>query len=265
MPSLANDIETRVNIMWNRILILTGAALSLAACGTAERVANIGRAPKFTPIENVAAPAVEASIAQQGLTGQPSRSTETAQSGTSLWRTGARAFFRDQRAAKTGDIVTVNINIADRAQVANTTSRTRTNSEKAGMPNFLGLESKLNKVLPNAVDPSSLIDGSSASNSTGTGQVQRSETINLTVAAVVTGVLPNGNLAIQGRQEVRVNFEVRELVIAGIVRPEDISRDNTINHTQIAEARISYGGRGQLTDVQQARYGQQLYDALFPF
>jgi flagellar L-ring protein FlgH len=239
---------------------------SLAACGTAERIANVGRAPKLTPIDEFAAPQAQHSLARQnaGIGSTPEQGA-TATQATSLWRTGSRAFFRDQRATQVGDILTVKINITDSAQLANTTSRTRTNSETAALPNFLGLESQLDKVLPNAVNTSKLIDGSSNSKTAGTGDIQRSESVNMSVAAIVTGVLPNGNLVIRGRQEVRVNFEVRELVIAGIVRPEDISRDNMINHTQIAEARISYGGRGQLTDVQQARYGQQIYDALFPF
>jgi flagellar L-ring protein FlgH len=245
--------------------VIALAASQLAACaGTVERVANVGRAPGLSPIDELSPPAQSASLAQPGLTasGAPTDSTGQQQSATSLWRTGARAFFKDQRAARVGDIVTVRINISDRAQVDNTTSRSRQNNEQAGLPNLLGLESRLQAA---GMDPGNLVQGNSTSSSTGTGQVQRSEAVNMTVAAIITGVLPNGNMVIRGRQEVRVNYEVRELIVAGIVRPEDIASDNTIRHTQIAEARISYGGRGQLTDVQQARYGQQVFDAIFPW
>jgi flagellar L-ring protein precursor FlgH len=183
----------------------------------------------------------------------------------SLWRPGSRSFFRDPRAAKTGDILTVNIDIGDQAKIANTTSRATSASEHAELPNFLGLESLLPGVLPDEVDPANLVNLGSDSSSSGTGSVDRSETINLTVAAVVVQVLPNGNLVIQGQQEVRVNNEVRVLLISGIVRPEDIASNNTIHHTQIAEARISYGGRGHITDVQQPRYGQQFFDIIWPF
>src|SRR5262249_9774640 len=176
-----------------------------------------------------------------------------------------RSFFRDPRAQRVGDILTVSIDIGDQAKIANTTSSSTSATENAGATNFLGLESRLKAVLPNAVDASKLVDLSSDSSNTGTGSVNRSETITLTVAAVVTQVLPNGNLVIQGQQEVRVNNEVRELQVSGVVRPEDIASGNTIKHTQIAEARISYGGRGQITNVQQARYGQQFFDAIWPF
>ncbi len=255
-----------------KILAASALCLSLAACGTVDRLKMVGKAPPLSPMDALESPSREASLAYQNLTDPtsshavqtPSSASVPAQN-TSLFRSSARAFFADQRANRTGDILTVKIRVDDKAQVDNTTTRSRNNSESAGLPALLGLESQLSKVLPNAVNPSSLINGNSQSNSTGSGQIQRKDTVNLTVAAIVTGVLPNGNLVIRGRQEVRVNFEVRELIIAGIMRPEDISRTNTIDHTQIAEARISYGGRGQLTDVQQARYGQQIYDALFPF
>ena len=144
-------------------------------------------------------------------------------------------------------------------------TRSSTASEDAGVSNFLGLESRLKGFLPDAVDPDHLVGANSASANTGTGSVDRSENISLTVAAVVTQVLPNGNLVIQGQQEVRVNNEVRVLLVSGVVRPEDIANNNTIKHTQIAEARISYGGRGLITDVQQPRYGQQFFDLVWPF
>ena len=206
--------------------------IPLAACGSAERLANIGRAPKMSSIEDVAAPAYEPSIGNQGYAYRTPGASPPAVDGapppsSSLYRTGARAFFRDQRAARVGDVLTVEINIADKAAVDNTTTRSRINSENAQLPALLGFESNLHKIFPDAIDPNNLVNAGSQSRSTGNGQTQRSEEIELTLAAIVTGVLPNGNLVIRGRQEVRVNFEVRELVIAGIVRPEDISRRNT--------------------------------------
>ena len=183
----------------------------------------------------------------------------------SLWRSGARAFFKDQRASRVGDILTVSININDQAQINNQTTRTRANSENAGMPEVFGYD--LNKILPDSVagGRASLIDMSSDTSNKGTGQINRKETITLQVAALITDVLPNGNLVLQGRQEVRVNFEVRELQLTGVIRPEDINSANSISYEKIAEARISYGGRGQISDVQQPRYGQQIFDIIMPF
>ena len=148
---------------------------------------------------------------------------------------------------------------------SNTTARTREAGEDAQATNILGVESRFGEIFPEAIDPTSLVDLSSDSNHTGKGSVDRNESIKVKLPATVTQVLPNGNLVISGRQEVRVNFEVRELTVSGIVRPEDISATNTVSHEQIAEARVSYGGRGQLSDVQQPRYGQQIFDILFPF
>ena len=129
----------------------------------------------------------------------------------------------------------------------------------------MGFEGAFDVILPEAVDPMDLVDIDTRSVHEGEGSVEREETINLKVAAIVTQTLPNGNLVIRGRQEVRVNFEVRELFIAGVIRPEDITADNTIDSSKVAEARIIYGGRGQLTDVQQPRYGFQLLDIIYPF
>lgn len=242
-------------------------ATLISGCGVADRLGSVGRAPRLTPMEEPAAPALEPSLGHQAAAnraGQAQRAIE-ARPSASLFRAGAGAFLRDQRASRVGDIVTIRINIADKAVVDNTTTRSRSGGESAGLPALLGLETQIGKILPGNPDPAKLVETSSRSQSAGAGNTARSEQINMTVAALVTDVLPNGNLLIRGRQEMRVNFELRELIVSGVIRPEDIARDNSIRHSQIAEARISYGGRGQLTDAQQARWGQQIYDALFPF
>jgi flagellar L-ring protein FlgH len=251
-----------------RMIPLLMVAGLLGGCGAVGRLSHVGQAPKMTPMNDPVAPALEPSLGDQAAAHRAGSSDHTKPdetNGASLFRTGAGAFFHDMRASRVGDVLTIRINIADKAVLDNSTTRTRTGSEAAGLGSFLGLESTLNKILPGHPDPSKLVDGNSNSQSTGAGNTARSEQIATTIAAIVTNVLPNGNLVVQGRQEVRVNFELRELVVSGVVRPEDIARDNSILHSQIAEARISYGGRGQLTDAQQQRWGQQIYDALFPF
>jgi flagellar L-ring protein precursor FlgH len=244
-----------------RLALVVLAGVSLAACNAGSRIAGIGSAPQLSRIED---PTERRGYQPVSLPmPQPELATRNP---NSLWRPGARAFFKDQRASKVGDILTVNVNINEKAQLNNSTERTRTNSENVDLTRFLGYEASLNRVLPNAVsNPGSLVGTASDSGSAGTGKIQRDESINLTVAAMVTQILPNGHLVIQGKQEVRVNYEMRELQISGVVRPEDISGTNSIRHTQIAEARIAYGGRGLISDVQQPRYGQQLFDILFPF
>ncbi len=239
----------------SRLASIALLAAALAGCSAVDRVSNIGKAPDFAPI---ASPATTISMPMpepEQVVYQPN----------SLWRSGSRAFFRDQRAARVGDILTVLIGIADSAKVDNSTKRSRANAEDAELGNLSGYENYLGKVFPDGVDNDNLARLGSSSSSAGTGSVDRKESIDLTVAAVVTQVLPNGNLVIAGRQQVRVNYEVRDLEVTGIVRPEDISNTNTIAHTQIAEARIAYGGEGQISDVQQPRYGQQLFDIIMPF
>jgi flagellar L-ring protein precursor FlgH len=241
-------------------LLLLALAPLLGACGAADRLANVGRAPALSAIEDP--------TSQPGY--KPVRmampTPEHASYGpNSLWRQGSRAFFRDQRARQIGDLVTVKVRVTDRAELQNQTSRSRSGSDSMGVPNVLGMETNLGKVFPEAVDPSRLFSSESESQSQGAGSVRRSEQLTTNVAAAVTQVLPNGNLVIEGKQEIRINFEVRELIVAGVVRPEDIDSDNTIDSTKIAQARIAYGGRGQITDVQQPRYGQQVMDILLPF
>ncbi len=236
-------------------------ALNLGACTNIfDRLSQVGQPPNLTRIEDP-----RAIIGPQPVqTPLPAPVEATHQMG-SLWRPGSSTFLTDQRAAVVGDIVTVNIEIADKAQISNTTQRSHIAAEDAALSSFLGYEADFSQVLPEAVDPTSLIDMDSSGSTEGAGSVNRDETIELRVAATVTQVLPNGNLVIAGRQEIRVNFELRELQVAGIIRPEDVASTNTIEFDQIAEARVSYGGRGQITDVQQPKYGQQVYDILWPF
>jgi len=181
----------------------------------------------------------------------------------SLWRNGSRSFFKDQRAHQIGDLLTVTVNITDQANFANETQRSRTNTEDSGVTDFLGsklLSGNLSKVFPGRV-----MNKDSKKSTDCKGSIVRQETLTTNVAAVVTQLLPNGNLVVEGKQEIRVNYEIRELIVAGIVRPEDIQSDNTIDSSKIAQARISYGGRGQIMDVQQPRYGTQVMDVLLPF
>ena len=240
--------------------VLTLAGLALAGCNLTERIANVGGEPPLKPIENAVTQPGYKAVSLPMPAPEPQ-----VRFANSLWRPGARAFFRDQRAAKVGDILTVTVTIADEADISNTTVRTRSNAEDADLTNIFGYEGALGRILPQAITPASVISVGSTSSSTGVGTAKRKETVTFQIAALVLQVLPNGNMVIQGHQEVRVNFEVREILVAGVVRPEDISATNTIAHTQIAEARISYGGRGQLSDVQQPRYGQQFLDIFLPF
>ncbi|WP_298127004.1 flagellar basal body L-ring protein FlgH [Brevundimonas sp.] len=230
----------------------------LAACSTAMEVV---RGPELAPIGY---PAALVPVQQTYLPAPTAQAPQRA-SANSLWNAGGRSFFGDQRARRVGDIVTVNIDIDDRAQTQNSTTRSRSNDISGGVSNFFGLENSLGQAFPGGFDPQNLVGLEGESNAAGTGSVVRSERVNLTIAAVVTDVLSNGNLVIQGRQEVRTNREVRELTVAGIVRPEDISSGNTIQHTQIAEARISYGGRGDISRVQATPAAQSLVERFSPF
>lgn len=242
--------------------VLTAALLATATlasgCSSIDRLSAIGEKPALTSIDN---PTTQPGYKPVQM---PMPKPEPASyAANSLWRNGSRAFFKDQRAHQVGDILTVTVNFTDKANIANETQRSRTNKEDSGVTDFLG--SKLLSGNAAKVLPGKLLTADSTASSDGKGSVQRQENLQTSVAAVVTQVLPNGNLVVEGKQEIRVNFEIRELVVAGIVRPEDIQSDNTIDSSKIAQARIAYGGRGQITDVQQPRYGQQVLDVLLPF
>lgn len=234
--------------------------LGLSGCNLMSRLAEVGEEPQIAAIQN------PADLAGRQADNLPMPQPRVLRhQANSLWRPGSRAFFKDTRATQVGDIITVNIQIDDEANFENRTTRDRAANEDASLSAFLGFERNLDKIFPTGIDPDNLVQAESDSNSLGDGEIERSEEINLRIAAIVTEILPNGNFVIAGRQETRVNYEIRQLQIAGIVRPVDITIGNTVEYDQIAEARIAYGGRGTLSDLQQPRYGQQIFDILWPF
>jgi len=234
------------------------AMLALAGCQSLlQRVSDVGQPPTMTPSSNpTEAPGY------RPLTLPMPAPPPPPVSGDSLWRPGARAFFQDQRASHIGDLITVVVAMNDSANFQNVTTTTRTSLEKQGVPNLFGLENYMTRA---AMNPSSLLSMNSTNGNVGTGQIQRNETVTLRLAGVVTQVLPNGNLVVEASQEFRVNSELRVLSVSGVVRPQDIASDNTVPHDRMAEARISYGGRGTLTELQTPRWGQQMMDIFLPF
>jgi flagellar L-ring protein precursor FlgH len=240
---------------WAIVGVVTLSSL-MCGCAAIDRISKIGEQPNLSKIDNPIAqpgykPVQMPMPAPQPVTYNPN----------SLWRNGSRAFFKDQRAHQVGDILTVTVNITDKAAIENETQRSRKNSQDSGITAFPGSQTQS----PSSAFPGRILTTDSSLSNDGKGSVNRQEALQTNVAAVVTQVLPNGNLVVEGKQEIRVNFEMRELKLAGIVRPEDIQSDNTIDSSKIAEARIAYGGRGQITDVQQPRYVDQVTDIILPF
>lgn len=235
----------------------TVSSSALMGCAAIDRVKGVGDKPSLSSIDNPASQAGYKPVSMpmpmpQYATYNPN----------SLWRNGSRAFFKDQRAHQVGDILTVKVKITDKATLENDTARSRTNKIDNNIESFFA---KGKVPIVNASPPVKIFGSDSTSSSEGKGSVDRKEELTTNIAGVITQVLPNGNLVIEGKQEIRVNFEVRELLVAGIVRPEDIESDNTIDSSKIAEARIAYGGRGQITDVQKPPYGQEVLDIILPF
>lgn len=250
----------KTNNIGGLVLMLATSTL-LTACGsTMDRLSQVGQPPQMTQITN---PQLKSDY--QPVSMPMPAPQMVAKQPNSLWQSDSKTFFKDQRATQVGDILTVLVDIEDEADMKNKTQRSRSGKEDVGLDNLLGYETALNQVLPTAVDNANLVGFDSNTATKGDGKTEREESIKLRLAAVVTQLLPNGNMVIQGNQEVRVNFEKRVLNVTGIIRPQDISIDNSVAYDQIAEARIIYGGEGQITDLQQPRYGQQVYDILMPF
>jgi flagellar L-ring protein precursor FlgH len=250
-------MSMKVHTVTRHAVLAAIATALLSSCAAIDRVKNIGQPPPLAAVDNPTARPGYKPVQMPMPAAQPASYNPN-----SLWRNGSRAFFKDQRAHQVGDILTVKVNITDKANIANETLRSRANTEDSGVTNFFG---KQKLPVLNSALPTRIFTADSTASSDGKGSVNRQEALSTNVAGVVTQVLPNGNLVIEGRQEIRVNFEIRELIVAGVVRPEDIESDNTIDSSKIAQARIAYGGRGQITDVQQPRYGQQVLDVVLPF
>ncbi len=228
--------------------------LVLAACSPLNQV---GRVPELSSLDQ--------SADRMAMMAPAPAAARTRLSPSSLWNGGPQSLLGDRRAMTRGDILTVVIEIDDKAEISNTTARSRKGSESLSIPSFFGIPQRIDQASIAGATLDSAVSTESSSAASGNGSVRRNEKLTLRIAATVTDVLPNGVLQIQGSQEVRVNYEIRELLVSGFVRPEDISRKNEITYDKIASARISYGGRGQISDVQQPRYGQQIADIILPF
>lgn len=238
-------------------MIAMSGLLLISACG---RMDHFGKPPSFSPTtEN----SEHVAMLMPGLPlqTQPQRTVDQ----SSLWSGSPRSLLGDRRAMRKGDIMTVVIEIDEKAEISNDTARSRKGEESMEIPDLLGLPQRLDEKLPDGASMANAVGLGSTSATQGKGSVKRKEKLTLRVAATIVDVLPNGVLAISGSQELRVNFELRELLVTGYVRPEDVSRKNEVTYDKIASARVSYGGRGQLTDVQQPRYGQQILDNVLPF
>ncbi|MFT8800725.1 MAG: flagellar basal body L-ring protein FlgH [Gluconobacter cerinus] len=239
-----------------RCLGLLGLIPALSACNSLPQLSEVGRPPRMTSITD---PTLAASYRPVTMPMPPLRPPP--QEASSLWRSGSRAFFKDQRASQVGDLVTIIVDITDNAAFNNGTTANRAADEKMGIPNLVGMKGPGISRGPGGVRVNTAI----SSDSSATGKIIRNETVTLRLAGTITQVLPNGNFVVMGKQEVRVNSELRELGVSGIVRPQDITADNTVTHDRMAEARISYGGRGTITQIQTPRYGQQVMDSILPF
>jgi len=240
--------------------------LLLGACSL-ERLSEVGRPPAMTPPADPTKAADYRPLTMPMPTPRPLEPQANA-----LWRNGSRAFFKDQRAANVGDLVTILVQMADSADMENATSATRSSNQTMAAPALLGAERTLQHIAgvsgaaSTSGGPSAgLVSANGGTGNTGAGTMKRNETVQLRLAGVITQVLPNANLVVAAHQEVRVNGELRDLQVSGVIRPQDIASDNTILHDRMAEARIAYGGRGQLTDVQSPRWGQQMMDIMLPF
>lgn len=244
---------------YSRLCLLLIIILFLAGCSIFRQLREVGNPPKINEVNIYDKEELKA------LTSKKNGHANSTVASNSLWTPNSKTFFfRERKAKEVGDILKIKVVIQDEAKLDNKTSKSRSSGTDLGIKNLFGLEKQVARKNKD-IDPSKLIGLGSSSKGSGDGKIDRKETIKTTVAATIVKVLASGNLVIKGSQEIRVNFELREITIAGIVRPEDIGSDNSVELGQIAEARVSYGGRGQITQYQQDPYGKQVLDIISPF
>jgi flagellar L-ring protein precursor FlgH len=265
--------------MGKKIVLVTITCLTVSGCDLmSDRLDQVGRVPELSKINIYEEPfypineqvELRAKLSdlgyENGYKYDESRGNNGKQpkgsSANSLWKSGSRSFIK---AYGVGDILSVVVQISDQARLDNQTQKSRSDSSKLAMPSMLGLETVVNNVLPGSSSADSMVNMKGSSSDSGAGKINRKETVQTTIAVTIIKVLPSGNLVVKGTQEVRVNFDLREVTIEGIVRPSDITMNNTVNLEQIAEARVSYGGRGQIFEYQQPPYGKQVLDIITPF
>lgn len=250
-----------------KLMMVCLAGALVTGCGSA----RIMDAPKSLPMnwqmEDAPMPGRYSEAAMRGASyaGIGHDMVRPATKLTSLWSSSPKSLFGDRRASQLGDILTVVIELDEEAELQNSVTTNRTNSDNLGVTAFLGLPQKLNGILPAGASTSPAIDLSNSRSLSGKGSVKRKEKLTLRLAARVNAVLPNGYLGLVGRQEIMVNNEVRHLQVTGLVRVQDISRLNTITYDKIAEARIFYGGQGQITNSVKPKIGNKILDKIMPF
>lgn len=257
--SLKRHYQKPATTVYLSIIILSSCTLT--GCNLATRLSNVGDPPDMSQIQDPTLVNGYRPVSMPMPTPEPER-----HSVNSLWQTGSRAFFKDQRANRVGDVITVLVAFDTTSlNIDSNYTYNRTSKLNAGVSNFFGYESKLKNVFPPAVDPASLINTISNPNNAGTGKLQRKEKMDLKIGATIVQILPNGNLVIQGRQEILMQNELRIVEIKGIIRREDIASDNTVPYEKIAEARIAYGGKGDVTDSLSVPWGQQALNKILPW
>jgi flagellar L-ring protein FlgH len=243
----------------HNLLMLTSVAVALSGCNMAERLSNIGEPPELSRIQ-------DPTLAQgyQPVTMPMPRGEAAPRKVNSLWESGSRAFFKDQRANKVGDIITIEVKRKNTGTITSSADNNRETKLNAGITNLYGMEGK-NRLWPRTATGVSLFNTLSKPEMKGNGNLTNTDDLDLKVAGTIIQVLPNGNMVVEGRQEIRQASEVREVHVKGIIRREDITSGNIISLDKIAEARVSYGGRGDITDMQSTPWGVQALTRVMPW